>query len=68
MMINSLRPCAWAVTDASGFMSLHKEQARAEGYLRNVRGGVVDPLVRLSDVKRLLAEIAGDTPAGQGET
>lgn len=57
-----LRPAAWAVTDASGHMSLHREETLANNYLSHVRGGVIEPLVRLSEVCALVESLLDGEP------
>jgi hypothetical protein len=60
--MNNLRPAAWMVTDERGFESLHKQEAQANNYLTHVRGGIIDPLVKLRDVEVLLDDGEGADP------
>jgi hypothetical protein len=49
-----LKPCAWSVTDGEGYVSLYKDERRAEAYSGHVRDALIDGLVKVSSVQALL--------------
>ena len=48
---------AWLVVDASGYTSLHREQALAMNYLSHVRGGIVRSLCDIEAANAALDEL-----------
>jgi hypothetical protein len=56
--VNALQIRGYLVTDKDGYESLHREHSRADTYaIDHLRGGIVEPLVALSAVAALIAEM-----------
>lgn len=57
-----LNPVAWSVTDGDGYVSLYKDERRAEAYSGHVRNAVIDPLVKLSSAQAMFDALWGVKP------